>query len=207
MLLSQILKRIVLIIFLLVFGLPVMAQTTGDYRSKATSNWGSSSTWQIYNGIAWVNATSYPGQNSNAGSVTIGSGNTVTLNVDITSYTIDKLIIGDLSGGSDTLSLPNNGDFDVNIMLISVQSDGILTWVKNADLRLPEGAIIYNNGGQITTDKNCNASQNIFIGANKFSNCNGNGGSDYSFDELELALPPPTRMGILPNVKKTLYRP
>ena len=195
MLLSHILKRIVLIIFLLVFGLPVMAQVAGDYRSKAIGNWGSSSTWQIYNGIAWVNATSYPGQNSNAGNVTIGSGNTVTLNVDITSYTIDKLIIGDLSGGSDTLSLPNNGDFNVNIMLISAESDGILTWVKNADLRLPEGAIIYNNGGQITTDKNCNASQNIFIGANKFSNCNGNGGSDYSFDELESALPPPTGNG------------
>ena len=80
-------------------------------------------------------------------------------------------------------------------MLITVQSDGILTWVKNADLRLPEGAIIYNNGGQITTDKNCNASQNIFIGANKFSNCNGNGGSDYSFEELESALPPPTSNG------------
>lgn len=80
-------------------------------------------------------------------------------------------------------------------MLIAVQSDGILTWVKNADLHLPEGAIIYNNGGQITTDKNCNASQNIYIGADKFSNCNGNGGADYSFEVIESALPPPISNG------------
>lgn len=192
---NHILKRIVLIVFFLVFGLPVMAQVTGDYRSKATGNWNSSSTWQIYNGSTWVNATSYPGQNSNVATVTIGSGNTVTLNVNITAYTIDKLIIGDQSGGSDTLSLPDNGDFDVNIMMIAVQSDGILSWVKNADLHLPEGAIIYNNGGQITTDKNCSASQNIYIGASKFSNCNGHGGSDYSFEDIEEALPPPTSNG------------
>ncbi|MDE3743985.1 immunoglobulin domain-containing protein [Maribacter polysaccharolyticus] len=189
------LKELVLALLFLVVSFPMLAQVTGDYRSKATGNWSSASTWQIYNGTSWVNATSYPGQNSNVSTVTIGSGNTVTLNVDITSYTIDKLIIGDQSGGDDTLSLPDNGDFDVNIMIVSVQSDGILSWVKNADLHLPEGAQIYNNGGEITTDKNCNASQNIYIGSNKFSNCNGNGGSDYSFDEVESALPPPTSDG------------
>ena len=189
------LKESVLALLFLVVSFPMLSQVTGDYRSKATGNWGSSSTWEMYNGTAWVNATSYPGQNSNVATVTIGSGNTVTLNVDITSYTIDKLIIGDGSGGNDTLSLPNNGDFDVNIMVVSVQSDGILTWVKNADLHLPEGAQIYNNGGEITADKNCNASQNIYIGSEKFSNCNGNGGADYSFEDIEEALPPPSSDG------------
>ena len=195
MFLSPTLKHVLLILFLIVYGIPAVAQVTGDFRSNATGNWSSASTWQTYNGTAWVNATSYPGQNSNVGTVTIGSGNTVTLNVNITSYTIDKLIIGDQAGGSDNLSMPDNGDFNVNIMLVAVQSDGILSWVKNADLHLPEGAIIYNNGGQITTDKSCNASQNIYIGEDKFSNCNGNGGSDYSFEDLESALPPPTSDG------------
>ncbi len=193
--LSHQLKRLVLIAYVLFVGFPVLAQVTGDYRSKTTGNWSSSGTWQMFNGSSWVNATSYPGQNSNVATVTIGSGNTVTLNVNMTSYTIDKLIIGDQSGGIDTLSLPDNGDFEVNIMLVAVQSDGVLTWVKNADIHLPEGAIIYNNGGQIKTDKNCNASQNIYIGANKFSNCNGNGGSDYSFEDVEGALPPPSSNG------------
>ncbi|MGY8916071.1 MAG: hypothetical protein ACKVJF_13445, partial [Flavobacteriales bacterium] len=154
--------------FLLLFGLPLLAQVTGDYKSKATGLWSNSSTWQIYNGTTWVNATTYPGQNSNVGTVTIGSGNTVTLNVNITSYTINKLIIGDRSGANDTLSLPDNGSFQVNIMQVSVETDGILSWVKNADLYLPEGAQIYNNGGQIATDKNCNASQSIYIGTEKF---------------------------------------
>ena len=40
-----------------------------------------------------------------------------------------------------------------------------------------------------------NASQNIYIGTEKFSNCNGNGGADYSFDDIESALPPPTSNG------------
>ena len=173
----------------------MLAQVTGDYRSKGTGNWSSAGTWEIYNGSIWVNATTYPGQNSNVGTVTIGSGNTVTLNVDITSYTINKLIIGDKTGGNDNLSLPNNGSFQVNIMQISVESDGILSWVQNADLYLPEGAQIYNNGGQIETDKGCSASQNIYIGTEKFSNCNGKGGADFSFDDVESALPPPTSDG------------
>ncbi|NKI28111.1 hypothetical protein HCG49_16250 [Arenibacter sp. 6A1] len=189
------LKCFVILVFSFLVGLPVFAQVTGDYRSKATGNWNSPSTWQFFNGASWVNATSYPGQNSNVATVTIGSDNTVTLNTNITSYTINQLIIGDESGGKDTLSLPDNGDFTVNIMLVAVQSDGILSWVKNADLHLPNGAMIYNNGGKITTNNNCNASQNIFIGNSKFSNCNGKGGSDYSFDDIEGALPPPSSNG------------
>ncbi|WP_146032780.1 MULTISPECIES: immunoglobulin domain-containing protein [Arenibacter] len=192
---TQNLKQSVLLLLFLLLSIPVVAQVTGDYRSKASGNWGSSSTWQIYNGIAWVNATSYPGQNSNVGTVTIGSGNTVSLNVNITSYTIDKLIIGDQSGGDDTLSLPNNGVLTVNIMLVAVQSDGILTWAGNADLHLPSDAIIYNNGGEIDTDKSCNNSQRIFLGTREFSSCKGNGSYEFSFDEVESALPPPTSNG------------
>ncbi|MBU2906560.1 hypothetical protein KO529_17310 [Arenibacter algicola] len=193
--LSQKLKQSVLIVFFIVCSLPVFAQVTGDYRSKTSGNWGSASTWQFYNGTAWVNATSYPGQNSNVGTVTIRSGNTVTLNVNIISYTIDKLIIGDETGGDDTLSLPGNGVIDVNIMLIAVQSDGILTWEGNADLQLPSDAIIYNNGGQIDTDKNCNNSQRIYLGTREFSSCKGNGSFEFSFDEIEGALPPPSSNG------------
>ena len=195
MFLTQNLKQSVLLLLFLLLSIPVVAQVTGDYRSKASGNWGSSSAWQIYNGIAWVNATSYPGQNSNVGTVTIGSGNTVSLNVNITSYTIDKLIIGDQSGGDDTLSLPNNGVLTVNIMLVAVQSDGILTWAGNADLHLPSDAIIYNNGGEIDTDKSCNNSQRIFLGTREFSSCKGNGSYEFSFDEVESALPPPTSNG------------
>jgi hypothetical protein len=171
------------------------AQSVGDYRSVSSGNWSNPAVWQRFNGVTWVAATSYPGQNADADRVLIGNGNTVTLNVDITAYTLNNLIIGDNAGGNDILLLPDNGDFDVNIQTLAVESDGILEWVKNANIRFPEGAIIYNNGGTISTSKNCNASQVIFIGNDKFSTCNGNGGADYSFEEIESALPPPTSDG------------
>ncbi|MFD2791560.1 hypothetical protein KCTC52924_02326 [Arenibacter antarcticus] len=181
--------------FFLVIGLPVLAQVTGDYRSKASGNWNNPGTWQIYNGSTWLNATSYPGQNSNVATVTIGSDNTVSLNTNITTYTIGKLVIGDESGSNDSLSLPSNQDWSVNIMLVAIQSDGILTWKGNADLHLPSEAVIYNNGGQIDTDKNCTSSQRIFLGSREFSSCKGNGSFEFSFDEIESALPPPTSNG------------
>ncbi len=194
---NQKIIRFLPLAFFLVISMPILAQVTGDYRSQSTGNWNSADTWQIYNGTDWENATTYPGQSSNVNTVTIGSDNTVTLNTNIENYVIDKLIIGDQSGGNDTLLLPDSGDFDVDIMLITIQHDGILKWVKNADLRLPEDAMIYNNGGQIETQKQnqCSASQLIWIGSRKFSACNGQGNSDYSFDELEAALPPPTSNG------------
>ncbi|MEY8019724.1 hypothetical protein AB8P51_02760 [Muriicola sp. SD30] len=172
-----------------------VAQNTGDFRSIASGNWNNPAIWQTYNGITWVAATSFPGQNADADHVLIGNGNTVTLNVDITSFILSNLVIGDNSGGDDILLLPDNGDFEVNIETLAVESDGILEWVKNADIRFPEGAIIYNNGGTISTSKNCNASQVIYIGNDKFSTCNGNGGADYSFDDIESALPPPQSGG------------
>lgn len=188
-------RRFALMTIFLAFGLPVLAQVTGDYRSKASGNWNNAGTWQFYNGTSWVNATSYPGQNSNVTTVTIGSGNTVSLNTNITSYTIDKLIIGDQSGGNDTLSFPKNQNWRVNIMLVAIQSDGVLTWEGNSDLYLPSDGAIYNNGGQIDTDKSCNASQRIYLGTKKFSSCNGGGDFDYTFDDVESALPPPSSNG------------
>ncbi len=171
------------------------SQQAGDYRSIGSGNWNNPTIWQRYNGTSWTAAIAYPGQNANVGEVLIGNGNTVTLNVDITSYAITDLVIGDRSGGDDILLLPNNGDFTLDLQHLIIEADGILEWVKNADLRLPEGAIIANYGGTISTSKNCNASQVIYIGTQKFSTCNGNGGADYSFEEIESALPPPQSDG------------
>lgn len=66
----------------LICNLQVCAQILGDYRSIATGNWSSFSTWQYYNGSAWVAATSYPGQISGIKDVTLQSPYTVTLDID-----------------------------------------------------------------------------------------------------------------------------
>lgn len=60
----------------------VWAQTLGDYRSVASGNWSSLSTWQYYDGSAWAAATDYPGQNAAINDVTLQSPYTVTLDVD-----------------------------------------------------------------------------------------------------------------------------
>src|SRR5437016_4723161 len=36
------------------------AAVAGDYRSKVTGNWSSTSTWEKYNGSSWVAATATP---------------------------------------------------------------------------------------------------------------------------------------------------
>jgi hypothetical protein len=67
---------------LLICAPQVWAQTLGDYRSVATGSWSSNSTWQYYNGSAWVAATSYPGEIASINNVTLQSPFTITLDVD-----------------------------------------------------------------------------------------------------------------------------
>jgi type IX secretion system substrate protein/fibronectin type III domain protein len=52
----------------------ICAQATGDYRSAASGNWNDVTKWEMYDGNNWVNATSYPGQNSGTAAVTILTG-------------------------------------------------------------------------------------------------------------------------------------
>ena len=57
------------------------ADVTGDFRSKGVgpAPWDSASSWEVYNGSTWVNATSYPGQSAGTYSVTIQTGHTITI--------------------------------------------------------------------------------------------------------------------------------
>lgn len=51
------------------------AQSTGDYRSAGKGKWNDSTTWQRYNGSAWVAASARP--DSNAAVITISASDTV----------------------------------------------------------------------------------------------------------------------------------
>jgi hypothetical protein len=66
----------------LVTATEILAQSNGDYRTRASGNWNSNNTWQVYNG-GWVNcgAGDYPGVTPGAGLVTIQDNHTVTLNI------------------------------------------------------------------------------------------------------------------------------
>lgn len=86
------------------------------YRSKASGNWSSASTWESSsNGVNWTNASSSPSY-SNAYTVTIQNGHTVTISSDVT---INQVVIAaggqvTLANGVDlTISNGSGTDFDV----------------------------------------------------------------------------------------------
>ncbi|HYV90219.1 MAG TPA: T9SS type A sorting domain-containing protein [Chitinophagales bacterium] len=92
------------------------AAATGDYRSIASGNWNNIATWQIHGGGTWVPASVPP--DNTYGSITIQSGNVVTITV---SVRVDQVVIN--SGGEvdldndQTLTVKNNGlgtDLDVS---------------------------------------------------------------------------------------------
>ncbi|MCX6929273.1 MAG: hypothetical protein NT154_39545, partial [Verrucomicrobia bacterium] len=73
----------------------------GSYRSKTSGNWGSASTWEAYDGSAWVNAVAPP--TYSAGVILIQSGHIVTVAADIPAETpVDQVHI--LSGGRVNVS-------------------------------------------------------------------------------------------------------
>jgi len=76
---------IVLLILLLGFSSSGKGQTTGDYKANAiTLNWDALSSWLIYNGSTWSTPTTlqgYPGYSNTPGTVTILTGQIVTLNI------------------------------------------------------------------------------------------------------------------------------
>src|SRR6185295_6090868 len=58
------------------------ADALGDYRSVASGNWNSISTWETFNGTSWVAATATP--TNSDGVITIRNGHTVTITASVT---------------------------------------------------------------------------------------------------------------------------
>ena len=73
------------------------AAASGDYRSVVTGNWGSTGTWEKYNGTSWAAAIATP--TSTDGVIEIQSGDTVTVAASVTA---DQVIVD--AGGSLTVS-------------------------------------------------------------------------------------------------------
>ncbi|MBL0358160.1 MAG: hypothetical protein IPP72_15395 [Chitinophagaceae bacterium] len=73
----------------------VVQYTTGDYMSRATGNWAINTTWNKWNGSAWVAAGSgdFPNTTNTTASVYISGGFTVTYNV--TNEQVNNLYVLD----------------------------------------------------------------------------------------------------------------
>jgi len=85
----------VILFSLMVTSSGVLAQTTGDFRSKATGNWSATGTWESYNGSAWGDAAAIPDL-TQAITITIQSGHTVTVDA---SYTANNTALNIIVNG------------------------------------------------------------------------------------------------------------
>ena len=79
--------------------------------SIATGNWTTITTWQRYNGTAFVASPDYPGASTGTGEVTISAGDAVTLNVT-PANPIGTLAI---EGGAGNTSLTISNTFILNV--------------------------------------------------------------------------------------------
>ena len=83
-------------IFILMVSIPISfdlsAQSAGDYRSIASGAWNDPTKWERYDGTNWITTTTYPGQNSGTGAVTIMKETEIKVSVNI-PYPITSLTI------------------------------------------------------------------------------------------------------------------
>ena len=161
------------------------AQSTGDYRSNTSGNWNTASTWQMFNGSAWVTASTYPGQNAGTYSVNILAGNIVTIpNAGISTnamgeITIDGTLI--LDGDQNSLVTYSLQTHQISITG-NLSPSACIIFNRKCILKLPTDAIlkVHANGLQ----GNCNNNQEIDIGSNKYAACNGAPGYIFTFAQL-----------------------
>ncbi|MCG8579561.1 MAG: hypothetical protein MI866_06580, partial [Bacteroidales bacterium] len=74
----------IICLFFLLLTSNVFSQNVGDYQSAADGNWSSLSTWVRWDGDSWEEPTvgeGYPGEITNAGVITLMSGDAITLDV------------------------------------------------------------------------------------------------------------------------------
>lgn len=151
-------NRTLPILLLLFFLLPFLSrsQSIGDYRTVASGNWSSASTWEIYSGLGWIPALASPTYLN--GNINILNTHTVTVtaNTTVDNVTIDAG--GTLVLASNTLTLGllgldnlvcngslqlNGGDLNM-VVTSSVAVNGSILWT---DGDIITGTVNVNSGG------------------------------------------------------------
>lgn len=162
------------------------SQSLNDYRTITSGNWTTISIWEVYNGVTWVPATTYPGQVAGTNDVTISNGATVTINSTI-SNTINSVTIGDRTGTPIIETLSITGTSSINTLEFNIAYDGLLRWDANVSLSLtanaslfiensnPDGLTLGTDHGIYINPAGCNVQKILYIGATRYTNCNGGG--------------------------------
>uniref|UniRef100_UPI00356B6063 choice-of-anchor D domain-containing protein n=1 Tax=Lutibacter sp. TaxID=1925666 RepID=UPI00356B6063 len=164
----------------------VFGQTTGDFRSKnTTGNWSDSLSWQTYNGTAWDNATTYPGQNTGTYNVTIQSTHTISISSNFTAAGYPTVNMGSVVVNG-TLSIGGSELIQIYLTtpLLSIASTGVLNFVnQKTELYLSSNAVLQINSGGTITGKTSNNSE-IYIDNQLVAVGAGGGGSVVTFSTL-----------------------
>lgn len=146
--------RLASILVLLTLTLSSWAQSAGDYRSNASTEWGLSTTWQTFDGVSWVPAVVSP--SSSSGIITIQSAHTVTVTAN---QVVDQVIVngilkvdpsinlgfpGTISGDAITVNgtLDNSGTITQgtsSIIRMTTATGGVATYIAR------QGSVINNS--------------------------------------------------------------
>ncbi len=103
---KPIIKLCLVIALILLVTTVLMAQTTGDHRTRTSGNWSSASTWERYTGTVWAAASTAP---AGSGLITVQSADSVT--VDGTVSITGTLRNQGRMGVTGTLTIANNGTY------------------------------------------------------------------------------------------------
>ncbi|CAN5775048.1 hypothetical protein BH11BAC7_BH11BAC7_31120 [soil metagenome] len=123
-------KKISLIILFCICIHILSAQAIGDYQSAATGNWNVVTTWQTWNGSAWIAASATP--NNTNGAITIQTGHTVTINA---ALTVDEVTVNGTMNTSAgiVLTIFNGAGVDLRINgTFGDQSTASISWNAGA---------------------------------------------------------------------------
>lgn len=191
-------KTFYFVLLLLAYsGNAIFGQSLGDYRSAATGNWTSLSSWQYYNGSTWVTPSGispqgYPGQYVGLGAVLIQSGDSIAIGTTgITTQLMGTITISGslILTGINTGSTGTDFIFNTQTLIVSPLL-GTITFINKVNLKLPTNATL-----QVITDTtpspdyygligDCNHNQEIYIGNSVYAYCNGGGTTGLTFDEV-----------------------
>src|SRR5688572_3770084 len=130
------LKKFFLIALSLATGIIVLSQpVNGDYRSKLTGNWQNATSWERFNGTAWVDAVVAPTSSDQL--ISIRNGHTITVNSIVTA---DQVVV-DAGGVIDITFTLNLADGNGNDLVIN----GTVT-SSGGDLNGPGNTIVQAGG-------------------------------------------------------------
>ncbi|APA00073.1 LamG-like jellyroll fold domain-containing protein [Flavobacterium commune] len=177
-------QKYLFLLFIIFNFLSAYSQADGDFQSKATGNWESASSWEIYNGttLNWESALNYPGQANGNYAVTINSSHTITVSTNLVTTSIGDLIV---NGTLNLLAGSNPKQVDLKTPLLYLTATGILNFTnQKTQLYLPNNAVIKIDAGG-TISGACSNNTEIYIDNKLIAVCNGSGNSDVlTFGEI-----------------------